>query len=246
MTNISARPISTNTKSVEPEIICFDKRPRIEPGEYPAFSRAAKLYRDQTLKRWVCMISFDILADNLLEVVARRVPMFFGLGDAERPKAGRRTMFYYTWTLANGAPPRRLDRTSPRVFVNRMARVVVRDTKRCIQDARRAIDPYSVIEKVLDWETGPSGVHLINRSTNQGRHDANCLARGTSKESMSTIRPFIMPNEGTQQSALAGVGHHNTTQGDGRQNPSAVQRHDAAPGQSRATSLFDYPWRSSK
>lgn len=235
MTSTSRRPIPLYSKSLEPQIVCSDNRPRIEPGEYRAFCRAAKLYFDKALARWIVMDSFDVLADNLLDVIAKRVPLFFNLGNGEYPKAGRRSLFYYAWCLANGAPPARSDRMPLSVFVNRMARVLVRDTRRCLQNDKRAVAPYSVIARVLEWETGRSGVHLINRSADQGRHGSTSFRTETCKESMSIKSPFNLPNEGTHSSALAGAVSHNTTQGDDRDDTSAVQRH-AAPGQSKATS----------
>jgi hypothetical protein len=44
---------------------------RIEPGEYPAYCRAAKVYLDRQFKRWVCAVQFDVLNSSLLTVLAR-------------------------------------------------------------------------------------------------------------------------------------------------------------------------------
>jgi hypothetical protein len=171
------------------------------------------------------MVSFDVLEENLFEVIARRVPLFFNLGNGEHPKPSRRGLFHHAWCVANGTPPSRLGRMPLNIFVNRVARVLVRDTKRCMQDEKRAVSPYSVIEKIVAWQTGPSGVHLINGSTNQERHSSKPVQTETCKQSRPTKTPFIPSNGGSQASALAGVGYHNTTQGDDRENTSAVQRH---------------------
>lgn len=237
MTNISRRRIPRNSKSLETEIICSDNRPRIEPGEYSAISRAAKRYFDKAFSRWVVMVSFDILSESLFEVIAKRVPLFFNLGNGEHPKPSRRGLFHHAWFTANGAPPSRSGRMPLNVFINRVARVLVRDTHRSIQDEKRAVAPYSVIDEVLEWKTGDSGAHLINESTNQGRHGSRSARTGTCRESTPTTTPFGLPNERTQASTPAGVGHHNTTQGDGRENTSAVQRHHAAPARSEVTNL---------
>lgn len=70
------------------------------------------------------------------------------LGARDKPHAGRRKRYFKEWVRANGGPPARRDRLSPQVFVRRMARVEVDDTK---GDA-----PYSVVRKIVSWETGPS------------------------------------------------------------------------------------------
>jgi hypothetical protein len=48
------------------------------------------------------------------------------------------------------------------VFRRRMAGVVIRDTK--------GPAPYSVVGKILEWETGHSASQLVNQSHSQGRH----------------------------------------------------------------------------
>jgi len=159
------------------------------------------------------MLSFDILTDNLLDVIARHVPLFFNLGSGEHPKPNRRRMFYYAWTVANGAPPARSDRMPLNVFVHRMATVTVRDTARSFQDAKRAIAPYSVIAKILEWETGASDVHLINRSADQGRHHSKPLGRKLCGDAIGENKPLTLGSKGSLESALAGVENHNTAQG---------------------------------
>jgi hypothetical protein len=118
---------------------------RIEPGIYPAYCRWAKLYRDPGFKRWVCLLRFDVLSDDLMRVLAR-VPVWMNLGERDKPHAGRRNRYFKEWVRANGEPPARQDRLSPKVFTGRMARVEVGDAK---GDA-----PYSVVWKIVSWETG--------------------------------------------------------------------------------------------
>ncbi len=117
---------------------------RIAPGVYRAYCRWASHYRDPEYKRWTCLLRFDLLADDLVRIVAR-VPLWMNLGEQVRPHAGRRSRYFAEWVRANGGPPTRQDRLSPRVFRGRMARVEVGDTK---GDA-----PYSVVRKILSWET---------------------------------------------------------------------------------------------
>lgn len=65
MKNASDRARSAAAKrQVEPEIT-WQHVPRLEPGEYKAYCRAAKIYRDGAFKRWVCAIHFDVLDDRL-------------------------------------------------------------------------------------------------------------------------------------------------------------------------------------
>jgi len=119
---------------------------RIEPGIYPAYCLWAKHYRDPGFKRWTCLLRFEVLADDLVQVIAR-VPFWMNLGEGAKPHASRRGNYLPEWVRANGGPPVRNDRLSPRVFRQRMARVEVGDTK-------KSAAPYSVVLKILSWETG--------------------------------------------------------------------------------------------
>jgi hypothetical protein len=137
---------------VEPEIF-WTYSPRLEPGEYQAYCRSAEMYRDGQFKRWVCAVQFDVL-DSGLEVIAR-LTWYLNLGDGDRPHAGRRTNYWQAWVLANGGPPKRKDRLSPRIYQRRYARVVVADTSKDFrQSAISAEQAYSVIREVVRWETG--------------------------------------------------------------------------------------------
>jgi len=137
----------------EPEIT-WTHTPRIPPGEYPAFSRSAKVYRDGHYKRWVCAVQFDVLTHDLVEVLAR-LTWFLNLGSGEAPHVTRRKNYWQAWVQASGEPPKRKDRLSPRVFVRRYARVSVSDTTKDFKQATVSGDSaYSVIRKVLRWENG--------------------------------------------------------------------------------------------
>jgi len=73
------------------------------------------------------------------------------------------------WVRANGRPPSRGDRLSPRVFTRRMARVEVGDT-----DPEKSPVPYSVVRRIVSWETGTFPGHSVSKSHSQGRQ---CLKR---------------------------------------------------------------------
>jgi hypothetical protein len=126
--------------------------PRIEPGEYPAFSRSASVYRDRQFKRWVCAVQFSIWNDSLTEVAAR-LTWYLNLGTREKAHVGRRGNYWSAWVQANGGPPKRNDRLSPRVFEQRNAIVRVADTtKTHQQNAITAQQRYSVIRNVVRWD----------------------------------------------------------------------------------------------
>jgi hypothetical protein len=131
----------------EPEIE-WRKYDRIEPGVYSAYCRWAKRYHDPEFRRWTCLLRWDVLAADLVTVTAS-IPCWLPLGNREKPWASRRGKFIKEWVIANGGPPRRDDRLTTRVFVRRVARVEVGDT-----DAKKSPIPYSVVRKILSWETG--------------------------------------------------------------------------------------------
>lgn len=144
--------------------IDWPEYPKIPPGEYIAYCKWAKQYRDPGFKRWLCLLRWDVLAHDFSRVIAC-VPLFFPLGSGDKPRASRRGKYLPEWIRANGAQPQRGDRLSPKVFRNRMARVEIGDTT--------SPAPYSVVRRILDWETGIPG-HSISKSHSQGRQERIC------------------------------------------------------------------------
>jgi hypothetical protein len=138
-------------KSTELEI-SLQARDHITPGQYPAFSRSAKVYRDGMFKRWTCLVNFDVLADDSFSVIAR-LGWFLNLGRGEKPNAGHRSKFWAAWIAANGASPKRGDRMSANIFRNRHATIIVRDTERDFRGVTSG-GLYSVVETVTAWNTG--------------------------------------------------------------------------------------------
>jgi hypothetical protein len=144
---------------------------RIPPGEYFANCYWAKRYRDPGFKRWTCLLRWDVLSEDQQRTIAKCVPLWFPLGDGEKPRAPRRGKYFREWVEANGAPPVKGDRLSPHVFTRRIARVKIADTK--------GPAPYSVVRKIIRWETGVSR-HSVMLSTSQGRQlEKPVLARGS-------------------------------------------------------------------
>jgi hypothetical protein len=143
------------------------EHPRIAPGIYRAYSAVARVYFDPGYRRWVCFIRWDVLSACLTNVIAR-APLWWTLGKDAKPRAKRRGKYLAEWVRANGKPPLRGDRLSPNVFRHRMAKVEIADT-----DPQKSPAPYSVVRKILEWETGPSPGHSVNKSHSQGRHRLN-------------------------------------------------------------------------
>jgi len=147
-------------RRADSEAIGWKDYPRIASGEYRAYCKWVKQYRDPGFHCWRCLLRWDVLTEDLLRVVAC-VPLWFALGAGDKPHASRRGKYLPEWIRANGRPPARGDRLSPRVFVQRLARVEIGDTE--------GPAPYSVVRRIIEWETGSPG-HSVSKSHSQGRH----------------------------------------------------------------------------
>ncbi len=145
-------------RRTDSDVIEWKEYPRIAPGEYRAYCKWGKLYRDPGFHGWRCLLRWDVLTDDLLRLVAC-VPLWWALGDGDKPHASRRGKYLPEWIRANSGPPTRGDRLSPRVFVHRYARVEIGDTE--------GPAPYSVVRKIIEWETGLLG-HSVSKSHSQG------------------------------------------------------------------------------
>jgi hypothetical protein len=146
----------------EPEIE-WREYPLIQSREYPAYCKSAERYRDPQFKRWTCLLRWNVLTDDLLTVIAT-VPQWLPLGDGENPRASRRGIYLREWVKANGGPPKRGDRLTRRVFTRRMARVEVGDT-----DPEKSPVPYSVVRRIVSWETSAGQGQSVSKSHSQGR-----------------------------------------------------------------------------
>ncbi len=159
---------------IEPEID-WRYAPRIQPGDYHAISCSASPYFDKQFKRWVCAVQFEIVSESVLMESVARLTWFLNLGTHAKPHAGRRGKYWAAWVRANGGPPKRGDRLSPRVCVGRMAIVRVEDTTKTHDRGDVESDQaYSVIrDKLLSGKPEAarneeiSRTFLINRSFNQ-------------------------------------------------------------------------------
>lgn len=156
--------------------IAWKEYPLIQAREYPAYCRWTKSYRDPGFRRWVCLMRWDILTDDLTTTIAT-LPYWLSLGQKEKPYASRRSKYLREWVRANGAPPPRGDRLSPRVFTHRMARVEVGDT-----DSTKSAVPYSVVRKIVRWETGGSTGQSVTKSHNQDRQEGRSVKTNQYRE----------------------------------------------------------------
>lgn len=154
------------------EAIEWKDYPRIVPGEYRAYCRWGKQYRDPGFRRWLCLLRWDVLTKDLLSVIAC-VPLWFALGAGEKPHASRRGKYLPEWIRANGGPPTRGDRLPPKVFVHRLARIEVGDTEGPV--------PYSVVRRIVEWETGLMS-HSVSKSHSQGQQHSNGTGTEVFKE----------------------------------------------------------------
>ena len=148
----------TSRARAVPPGVEWESHPRIAPGVYHAYCKFAAFYRDPGFRRWTCLCRWEVLGGDLICVLAS-VPQWLSLGSGEKPRASRRGKYFPEWVRANGGPPARSDRLSPIVFVRRMARIEVRDTA--------GPAPYSVVGRILEWETGSPG-SSVSRSHSQG------------------------------------------------------------------------------
>ena len=140
-------------RRAEPEI-AWTYTPRIPPGDYPGYTRSASIYRDGQFKRWVCAVQVDVLSADLGYVIAR-LTWFLNLGDGDKPKATRRANYWAEWIRANGAAPPRKDRLSPKAFTMRYGLFAVENTTRTFNKSEVSQETaYSVIRRVVRWETG--------------------------------------------------------------------------------------------
>lgn len=154
MTKPARKPGPRLVRQAEPEIT-HDGYERIAPGEYRAYCRAARIYRDPGFKKWICLLRWEVLDPAGIRIVAR-IPQWLYIG--RRPHASRRTQFWREWCHAHGGPPSRKDRMSAAVFQKRIARVTVADSLPPAKSSPPSShSPYSVVRRIREWETGWAG-----------------------------------------------------------------------------------------
>jgi hypothetical protein len=122
---------------------------RIEPGEYAAQCAHAKVYRDPGFRTWKALLRFRLI-DGGQEIYG-----FYNMGRGESPHAGRRSRYWAAWTLANGAPPRRGQTMTPRVFRGKVFLVQVSDvTHTGDGKPHHPSAIYSTVKKIIEKMAG--------------------------------------------------------------------------------------------
>jgi hypothetical protein len=165
---MSAAPkLAAVPKRAAPEAdgIEWDFYDRVPPGTYSAYCTFAKKVECPMFKRWQCLIKFDLFPQNAAALSTKpiaSVPWFLNLGERKKSRAGRCSKYWAAWIQAKGGKPDRADRLGPYVFINRVATVEVGDTTHEINPfdknrLRPASAPYSVVRKVVSWDSGISG-----------------------------------------------------------------------------------------
>jgi hypothetical protein len=77
---------------------------------------------------------------------------FLNLGDGKRCP-GRRSRYWKAWTKANGAPPRRGQTMTSRIFLDKWFKVSVADvTLDPDQKAKGVLEIYSTVSEILELE----------------------------------------------------------------------------------------------
>jgi len=155
---ISGTRILMLTRFTHDQDIDFDVYDRIDPGEYLAYCREATLKRNPRYGQWTVFLLWDVFSPNgMTKIATVRRWIYIGTR-GDKPHVGRGTDFWNWWVQANdGHPPTRADRMTPRIFTKRMARVEVTDSgppKARKGEAPKPHNPYSIVKRVLSWETG--------------------------------------------------------------------------------------------
>lgn len=106
---------------VEPDFapVCTDEgfHISVSPGEYELRCVEQKIYRSKLFKRWVCKLVFQFMPRHEEDGT---ICFFLNLGDGNGPNAQPRSKYRRYWSLANGSKPRRADRMTARVFLNKI------------------------------------------------------------------------------------------------------------------------------
>jgi hypothetical protein len=78
----AARASVPRNNRPESDAIQWKDYPRIVPGEYRAYCKWGKQYRDPGFRRWLCLLRWDVLTNDLVRVIAT-VPQWFPLGSRD-------------------------------------------------------------------------------------------------------------------------------------------------------------------
>jgi hypothetical protein len=119
-----------------------DPYPRIEAGTYEVRCYATKLYWSKAFRRWVCRLDCQLLYDDVA------VCGFLNLGNEKRSKAGRKSLYWRVWVMANGAQPQKRQTLSRSVFVDKFFQVRIGEPKRRYDNTEPSeAEKYSTVQE---------------------------------------------------------------------------------------------------
>jgi hypothetical protein len=102
--------------------------------EYPRLDPAIYLIRVQSIQgpQWLrCFSRWSVRLECHLMHELGEVRGFFNLGNNPSGQhVGRASRYWRAWTLANEAPPRKGEQMAPHVFLDKMFRVQVEDSRK--------------------------------------------------------------------------------------------------------------------
>jgi len=133
--------------------IAEEFRIRIPPGEYDAIC-----YKTETGRSWGGRTDIYILF-RIIGGSQDGTELFMACTYHPKQKLSLRYKYYQQWMLAKGAPPKKGERLSPKVFCHKMYRVLVRDTERKHSNGQPMADclQYSVVDSIIETQTGVPG-----------------------------------------------------------------------------------------
>ena len=134
------------------EPIAEEFLPRIEPGEYDAVCLKTEIGRSWGGRRDI-YLRFRIYDS---EYEGTELFMKCSYPKTKDKKMSYRHKYYQQWMLANGGPPAKKQRMSPKMFLNRMFKIKVVDTKRTHNDGTPlpSFAQYSVISTIIEVVAG--------------------------------------------------------------------------------------------
>ena len=122
---------------------------RIAPGKYSAQCVHAKIYRDPGFRTWKALLRFRLIEGG------QEIYGFLNLGRGPTPHAGRRSRYWQAWTLASGAPPRKRQTMTARVFRGKVFLVEVSDvTQTGDGKPHHPSAIYSTVKGIIEREAG--------------------------------------------------------------------------------------------
>ena len=122
--------------------------PRIPPGEYDAIC-----YKTETGRSWGGRTDIYILF-RIIGGSQDGTELFMACTYHVKREMTLRFKYYQQWTLANGTPPKKGERLSRKIFLNKKYRVLVRDTKRRHSNGKPVADflQYSVVDSIIETQ----------------------------------------------------------------------------------------------